>query len=565
MMGRMLTQAALFVAVLASPHVQKKEDLRALYDVQTYRLDLAVDPRTRTLAGTVAVEVTVVGPALARLVLDLKPPFKVESVTELGQTIDPQGPLDGTPLTFEHKAATLSILLADAGKRGDLVRVAVAYSGKPVSQNSFDGFHWKKTAAGKPWISTSSQGTGSSAWWPCKDSFWHPEDKPERTFVNLTVPDGLTGVSNGRLTGREKVAEGTETFHWVHEYPCETYAIAIAAAPYVAVDAELAIEGSEEGLPFTYWVLPESEEKAKLQFQDVPKMIEIYSKAFGPFPFPKSKFGLVETSFFGMEHSTCVAYGSSFPAWCKANNEVDPHSLQNARFDYILVHESAHEWWGNAVSARTWGDFWLHEGFATYAEAVYLEELEGYDVAQEHLESLRGSIGRDSRLFRGESSDSDQAYAPVIYSKGAWVLHTLRGYVDDDDTWWKTLRDFNLAFRYRNADTEDFRATLEANTGKDWKTFFDEWVRGEGYPIVAGTVTTKPKSLVLLLKNQGSGKTGFHVPLDLAWKEGNEEKEQRLELVPGENRIEIACKSKPRDVLILGLEDLLVERAILFE
>lgn len=566
-MGRMLLHAALFLFLTASQssRAASAEDLRTLYDVETYRLDLTVDPRSRTLTGTVAIEAKVVGPALSRFVLDLKPPFVVQSVTALAEAIDPQAPLVGTPLTFEHKAAALSILLEDGKKRGDVVRLAVAYSGKPVAENSFDGFHWKKTSEGKPWISTSSQGTGSSAWWPCKDSFFHPEDKPERTFVNLTVPDGLTGVSNGRLTGREKVAEGTETFHWVHEYPCETYAIAIAAAPYVQVDDELTIEGSDEKLPYSYWVLPESAEKAKLQFQDVPKMLEIFTKAFGPYPFPKSKFALVETSFFGMEHSTCIAYGSSFPAWCKANNEVDPHSHQNARFDYILVHESAHEWWGNAVSAKTWGDFWIHEGFATYAEAVYLEELEGYDVAQEHMESLRGQIGKESRLFRGENLDSGEAYAGALYSKGAWVLHTLRGYVDNEDAWWKTLRDFYAAFRYRNADTEDFRSILEANTGKNWKNFFDEWVRGEGYPILTGTVTRKPKGVVVQLKNQGSSKTGFHVPLDITWKEGNEEKTQRFELEPGDNRFEIACKSRPNDIEIVGLEDLLVERKILFD
>src|SRR5262245_24231798 len=237
MMGRMLRHAALLIG-LAAPTVipaSQAEDLRTLYDVETYRLDVAVDPSSRTLTGTVAIEAKVVGPALSRFVLDLKPPLVVQSVTQLGKPIEPQGPLEGTPLAFEHKAASLSILLEDGKHRGDVVRVAVTYSGKPVSRNSFDGFHWKKTAAGKPWISTSSQGTGSSAWWPGKDSFWHPEDKPERTFVNLTVPDGLTGVSNGRLTGREKTAAGTETFHWVHEYPCETYAIAIAAAPYVEV------------------------------------------------------------------------------------------------------------------------------------------------------------------------------------------------------------------------------------------------------------------------------------------------------------------------------------------
>jgi aminopeptidase N len=565
MMGRMRWHAALFVLVLASTPLRQKEDLRALYDVQTYRLDLALDPRTRSLEGTVGVEAQVVGPALSRFVLDLQPPFEVRSVMSLSAPIEPEGDWTGVPLTFERQGASLSILLSDGKKKGDLVRLAVAYSGKPKAENSFDGFHWKKTAAGVPWISTSSQGTGSSAWWPCKDSFWHPEDKPERTYVNLTVPENLTGVANGRLTGREKGPEGTEISHWVHEYPCMTYAIAIAAAPFESVEEELTIEGSDEKIPFAYWVVPEVAEKARLQFQDVPRMLEIYTKAFGPFPFPKSKFGLVETSYWGMENSTCIAYGSSFPAWCKANGEVDPYSIQNARFDYILIHESAHEWWGNGVSAKTWGDFWIHEGFATYAEAVYLEELEGYDVAQQHMDTLRTSIGKTSKLFRGEKSDSGQAYAPVIYQKGAWVLHTLRNVVDDDEAWWKTLREFNLAFRYKNASTADFRAVLERNTGKDWKRFFDEWVFGEGYPVITGTVTSKGKTIVLSLRNQGSGKTSFHVPVDLAWKDGNEQKEQRFELEPGANRFEVACRGRPSEVELLRLEGLLVERSILFE
>src|SRR5260221_10705754 len=412
-MGRMLARAA-FAVWLATAVPGADGDLRSAYDVQTYRLDLSVDPRARVLTGTVAVDAVVTQAGLARFVLDLQPPLEVQSVVELAGAVEPQGPLSGKTLTFERKGSSLSILLSNGLKKGDPVRVAVAYSGKPKEQDVFEGFHWKKTPEGKPWICTSCQGSGSSAWWPCKDSFWHPEDKPERTFVNLTVPDGLIGVSNGRFTGREKIAENTETFHWAHEYPCETYSIAIDVAPYVVVERELEVPGPEGEptlkVPFATYAIPEDAEKAQLQFAEVPEMLEIYSKAFGPFPFPKSKFALVETNFWGMEHSTCVAYGSTFPAWCKAHDEIDAHAGENARFDYILIHESAHEWWGNGVSAKSWGHFWIHEGFATYAEAVYLEEKEDAAAAQAHLEGMKASIGPTSRLFRGENVDSGAAY-----------------------------------------------------------------------------------------------------------------------------------------------------------
>ena len=544
-------------------------DPRAAYDVQTYRLDLAVDPRTRTLTGTVAVDAVAAEAGLARVVLDLQPPLEVRSVVELDRPVEPVGPLSGPALAFEHKGSALSVLLPKGLKQGDPVRLAIAYSGKPKEQDSFTGFHWKKTSDGKPWICTSCQDTGSSSWWPCKDSFWHPEDKPERTFVNLTVPEGLVGVANGKLSGEEKGGEGLETFHWVHPYPCETYSIAISVAPYVRTEQELEVPGAEgeapQKVPFETFVLPEDVEKAKLQFAEVPEMLAIYSKAFGPFPFPDAKFALVESNFWGMEHSTAVAYGSSFPAWCKEHDEVDAHARENAAFDYILVHESAHEWWGNGVSAKSWGHFWIHEGFATYAEAVYLEETQDAEAAQAHLDGMKGEIGPTSRLFRGENVDSGAAMGPEIYRKGAWVLHTLRTFVDDDEQWWKALRDFNLAFRYKNADSDDFRAVLEKDTGKSWKTFFDEWVYGEGYPILDGVVTAKPRNLLVQVKVKGTGKTEFHVPIDVTWREGPEAKRKRVLLQPGANQVEIPIQARARDLAVEGLGRVLCEHSIRFE
>jgi aminopeptidase N len=553
-----LPQFASLIALCATPALAaaQDDDLRAGYDVLTYRLDLAVEPSETRLSGTVAVEAIVTRDSLATFELDVKKHLDVGAVTELTGALAPQTPLAGAPIAFKHDGDRLDCTLAKPHARGERVCVAITYSGKPAARDAFEGFHWNKTADGRPWICTACEGAGSSWWWPSKDSSFHPEDKPERTFVNITVPDGLYAVSNGRLVAREK-ADGRETFHWVHDYPCETYAITLDVAPYVVVERKLELSGLAEPLTFAYYVLPEDAEKAKLQFEDAPKMLAVYSRYFGPFPFPASKYALVETSFWGMEHSSAVAYGSSFPAWCKANGRPDRYAGPNKFFDYILIHESAHEWWGNAVSAKTWGHFWIHEGFATYAEGVYVESTQGAEVAARYFASLRPRIGKDSRLYRGDHVDVEQAYDNVLYYKGAWVLHTLRCFVDDDDAWWKTLQDFNREFRYKNADTEDFRAILERETKKDWKRFFDEWFYGKGYPKIEGRIHAEGARILVDLNDGSSADTGFHVPVDVTWRENGAPKHRRIELVPGANALEIACDAEPTDLACPSLERVL--------
>jgi len=252
-----------------------------------------------------------------------------------------------------------------------------------------------------------------------------------------------------------------------------------------------------------------------------------------------------------------VAYGSSYPVWCEREKEPDRFAARNRFFDYILIHESAHEWWGNAVSASSWGHFWIHEGFGTYAEGVYLERLEGRARADAYFRSIRNSVPSRGSLYRGDEVDSGQAYTSLIYYKGASVLETLRHYLDDDEVWWRTLRNFNLAFRYKNAVTEDFRALLEAESGRAWETFFEEWFYGSGYPELRGRVKVGARKIRIDVENEGSDGTDFHVPLDLLWTENGERVSRRVMLDPGRNRVTVECGSKPSDVQIHGLERVL--------
>ena len=518
------------------------EDLRTAYDVSAYDMDWVVVPESKTLEGRVAV--TARGTrAMETLRLDCKDPLVILDVVE-GEA-SREFVRDG------------EMLLVDMGRElteGDEFTVRVHYEGSPAANNSFDGFHWAETPSGKPWINTSCQGPGSHSWWPGKASYYYPDDKPERISARITVPSDLYAVTNGRLVGTStdwpEWAEPREgewkTFSWRHDYPLETYTVTLNVAPYVVVEQDLEVPGHDETVPFIYYVLPESAEKAAVQFAQVPELIDVYSHAFGPWPFPNSKIALVETNFWGMEHSTAVAYGSSFPAWCLENEAHDPYARRNQEFDYILIHEMAHEWWGNAVSADHWGNFWVHEGFGTYAEGVWLEFTESLEAADAFFARKMRGMSRRGAVYRGDHPESGDAYSGLIYSKGSAVLHHLRHCVNDDSVWWKTMREFNTTYRYKNAGTAEFRALLEANTGHEWDQFFKEWVFGEGVPRLLGDVQASGNALHVDVSMEGD----FHLPLDVTWNEAGEAKSHRFELVGGDNALKLDCQAPPTDIQI---------------
>lgn len=535
---------ALALALAQDTAAAPQVDLRDLYDVEAYHLSLEVDPETETLRGLVTTTATSLTPSLETFQLDLVDAMEVTMVT-----------VDGLEVEFTHTGDRLTCGLPNPVPRGGRVAVGVEYSGSPQARDSFTGFHWARTADDRPWINTSCQGPGAHSWWPCKASAFHPEDKPDRLSVEITVPTGLTAVSNGRLLGELELGDDRTTFFWEHGYPLETYTVTLNVAPYVVVEQTLDLPEVGE-VPFLYYVLPENEEKAAVQFAQVPELLRIYSEAFGPWPFPGSKFALVETNFWGMEHSTAIAYGSSYPLWCQIEGASDRYASRNRLYDYILVHEVAHEWWGNAVSASAWGDFWIHEGFGTYAEGVYVEKTLGRAAADAWFAEAGSRTLGPGRLYRGDGVDSGGAYGSLIYSKGARVLNTLRHYIDDDDAWWRALREFNLRYRYRNASTEDFRAVVEEITGRDWRAFFDQWVYGDGTPRLAGSVRVTDAGLEVEIENTGTGETLFDVPLDLVWKDA-EEHSLRLWIAPGASTTTVELDARPQAVEVVHLDRLL--------
>ena len=518
----MLRTTLLLLPLLSAP--QPAGDPRDLYDVTAYELQWAVVPSDERLEGRVVVHAKSVASELARVTLDMQADLELLGVANA----------DGAALKSEREGDLVHISLPATLAMGDEFAVALRYRGHPKAKDSFSGFHWASSADGSPWINTSCQGLGAHSWWPCKASYFNANDKPERITVELTVPEGLTGVSNGRFQGSTDggpewfEAEGEwRTFRYAHPYPLETYSVTLNVAPYVKVEQLLQIEGGgEAGVPFVYYVLPENAEKAAVQFAEVPAMIDAFTRAFGPWPFPESKIGLVETNFWGMEHSSAVAYGSSYPAWCKQEDKPDPYAGRNKYFDYILIHEMAHEWWGNAVSATEWGHFWIHEGFGTYAEGAYLEMLEGRDRADEYFRDQNRSASRmKSSLYRGDDLDSGAAYNPVIYSKGACVLNTLRHFINDDETWWQLMHEFQARYRYRNASTEDFMELVAELTRANYGWFAQQYIYGEGSPRLAVDVEVEERLLKLRIDNQSGD---FDCAVDIRWLEGGEPRSDRV-------------------------------------
>ncbi len=538
-------------------------DPRTAYDVDAYRLEWVVVPDDRRLEGRVVVEARATVGALSRVTLDMHE--QLELVAARGA--------DGAALASARDGHLLTVDLPAPLESGEAFAIALDYRGHPKATDSFSGFHWAQTADGSPWINTSCQGLGAHYWWPCKASYFHPEDKPERITASVTVPKGLVGVSNGRFVeevggapawfASEDEDAAWTTWRYAHGYPLETYSVTLNAAPYEVVETTL--ETAAGAVPFVYYVLPENAEKAAVQFAQVPGLIAAFEEAFGPWPFPGSKIGLVETNFWGMEHSTAVAYGSSYPAWCAENDAPDPYARRNADFDYILVHEMAHEWWGNAVSAASWGDFWVHEGLGTYAEGAYLELTESRERADEYFagQNRRASAAKGA-LYRGDGVDSGQAYASLIYSKGACVLNTLRHMIDDDETWWSFLREFQARFRYGNATTQDFFDLLQEMTGgRSYGWFSRQYVHGEGSPRLTVTVTVEERLLKLRIDNTVGD---FDCPVDIAWTEGDQERSDRVWVRGGhEGGADYVLGAPATDVRVLHLDRLIGRHEVTIE
>ena len=316
---------------------------------------------------------------------------------------------------------------------------------------------------GEPWIGVTGQIDGGDNWWPCKD---HPSDEPDEGMnIALTVPAGLVGLSNGRFLGETDNGDGTVTTRWKVGYPINDYLVTVNIAPYVPIEERYQGIDGDLDVPLVFWSVPEYEPHARRTWRQMPRILEVLGRRFGEYPFFDDKFAVAHAPYYGMEHQTLVAYGALF-------------TDNNFNFDDLLLHEVAHEWWGNKISVSDWADFWIQEGFATYAEALFVLDTLGEERYLDYMRRLSQKVRNRQPVIRGEDLTSAQAYSGDIYFKGACVLHTLRWLIGDDDF-------FEVIWRFADGDnpgacrlvaTEDLAALVAEISGKEIDWFWERYL-----------------------------------------------------------------------------------------
>jgi aminopeptidase N len=454
-------------------HPTKDDLLRGAYgpyrannDLLSYHLSLRVDPIAKTIAGTNVVRFRMLADG-RKIQLELTPELTLGAITSEGKT-----------LTYTREERSLFIDLGRMVKKGEVAEVTVAYSGHPVTQGRFGCFSFDKDAEGKPWITTACEGEGASVWWPNKDQ-WRDEPQ-EGMEIDVAVPNGLMDVSNGRFVGSKDLGDGYTEWMWHVHYPINNYDVALNIGEYQHWDGVHVNKETGEKTTLDYYALPEHLEKAKAQFAQVPEMLDAYEHYLGEYPFDEDGYKLIEVPYAGMEHQTAVAYGNHFENGYYGRDWTGVGI--SPKFDFIIIHESGHEWFGNAVTAADVSDMWIHEGWTTYLEVLYVEYRWGKADALKYVNGLKPKVRNQQAIVTQRDINAEPTQDQ--YFKGALMLNTLRSVIDDDAKWFADIHDFYQAFKYKNIMTEDVEAWWSERTGTDLKPFFDEYLRHAALPML---------------------------------------------------------------------------------
>ncbi len=494
---------------------------QAAYDVFHYDLDVAVDPARERVEGTVDVRAVVEAP-LEVLVLNLDRRLSVRQAWEIGA--------QDTRRSVERKDGRneLWIDLGRSYAAGDTLHARVAYEGRPrVAPNPpWDGgLTWDETPAGAPWIATSCQTEGADLWWPVKD---HPSDEPDSMDLAFTVPDSLVAASNGRLRSVERASDSTETYRWHVSTPINTYNVTLNAAPYVSLDTTYT-STSGDAVPVAAYVLPSDSARAARALPDFLDQVRFLEETLGPYPPRADKYGLAQSPFLGMEHQSLIAYGHDFT----------PGGLgYGASFDALHFHELAHEWYGNLVTVRDWKDFWLHEGTATYLEALYAEARRGESAYHGRIDDFRQAMTGGTPIARRDPTSAEDIYHGDVYNRGALALHTLRHVVGEE-----ALRTILRRFAYpdgpvrdggtpfRNVTTAEFIRLAESVSGRSLDAFFEVYLYRDTLPVLE----TSRADGRLQLRWTHTGEATFEVPVPVRVADST----RRVSMAGGEGRLSV--------------------------
>lgn len=437
---------------------------RVWWDLTYYHLDIKVNPYDSTITGSNSIHYRVLEP-YQTIQIDLQLPLRIDSVVQNGKI-----------LHAERDINAWFIKLNVTQKAGELNSLKVYYSGKPrvaVLPPWDGGMAWKKDGNGKPFAASSCQGIGASVWWPCKD---HMYDEPDSMAISVNVPDPLMNVSNGRLRKVEPLNNRTTTYHWFVSNPINNYGVNINIAEYAHFNE--IFKGEKGDLTCDYYVLKDNLKKAQKHFIDAHRTLTAFEHWFGPYPFYEDGFKLVEAPYLGMEHQSSVTYGNGF------QNGYLGRDLSGSgwglKFDYIIVHESGHEWFANNITYKDIADMWIHEGFTAYSECLFVEHFYGKDAGSAYVIGTRKAIQNNKPII-GRYGVNNEGSGDM-YFKGANFLHTLRQVLGDDEKWRQMLRGLNRDFYHQTVTSAQIEDYISETFQRNLKPVFDQYLRDVRIP-----------------------------------------------------------------------------------
>jgi len=437
---------------------------RAWWDLTYYHLDVKINPESKSISGKNTIKYKVLKDE-SIMQIDLQAPLKMTEVTQNGKV-----------LNVIHEGNAHFISLEEKQIIGEINSAEVSYQGIPkeaINAPWDGGFSWKKDKNGNHFIATSCQGLGASAWWPNKD---HMYDEVDSMLISVNIPKGLTNVSNGKLRKLEEHEDETFTSHWFVNNPINNYGVNVNIGDYVHFSETY--PGEKGDLDLDYYVLRDNLEKAKIHFKEVPKMMKAFEHWFGPYPFYEDGYKLVEAPYLGMEHQSSITYGNQYKNGYLGSDLSQ--TGEGLKFDFIIIHESGHEWFANNITNKDVADMWIHESFTHYSENLFLDYYYGKESSTKYIIGVRALIVNERPIIGRYNVNNE---GPLdMYYKGANMLHTLRQLIEDDEKWREILRGLNSTFYHQTVTTQQIENYLSEQTGIDLTEFFNQYLRDVRIP-----------------------------------------------------------------------------------
>ena len=493
---------------------------RTCFDVFFYDLTARIIPEKKSIEGQNKIWFRGVHES-NEIQIDLSGQYTIHSIT-MG--------IENLPFTRVYNA--VFIKFPEQIVPGKEYIITIEYSGKPhVAERPpwQGGFVWAHDKRLNHWVGVVCEHLGASSWWPNKD---HLSDRPDSMGIHTEVPERYDAVCNGQLRSVTRTDNRYLSYNWFVSYPINNYNVSFYMGKYEEFFDTMYY--NQDTLLAQYHVMPYNREKAERHFLQAREVVDFYNEAFGPFPFWEDNFRMVEAPFEGMEHQTAIAYGDDY------KNSKNSMTYLNRNYDYIIVHEAAHEWWGNSVSASDMADIWLHEGFATYAEILFLEHKEGYTHAVDELHNRMNYIYNIWPLIQNQGVNENSFVGGDVYTKGAVILHCLRATLNNDSLFRTMLRDFHMAYRDSVINSNVFIKFVNEYTGKDFIPFFAKFLYDTELPILYYTFKRKPEGLLIRYKWNQVG-AGFEMPFS-------------IRMFPGGETYRLEAKTNMQEILIPGAD-----------